>query len=339
MGSELKARLQYAMAKVKNGWESLPINEVETIASQSASPSSTTSTINGRLRPNLSPPTRLESAQLLSSLSQSTVPPPTSQGSQLSGSQQPRTYDSFWREQSLRQTQLSASMSPQSTQQQAALGPPVDLYARPSHLRRSPSKTSQQRGLQPNSSDLSVTSTTSGPNGLTSPPTLAPQQYQAQKSAQEQNAIETLLFMSSPGNPPLPYFGAAGAAAGSQTQTSRVASPLKTSFPAQASASLPNKASIPTTGPNAGHHGSASTSSSSTTPKPILYERQKFGFRGPRRSLISDEKLDRWRRGGMGEESSDEDEIEIPLPSSIVSRRGEAQRADVPGTAGAQAQA
>ncbi|RAL61089.1 hypothetical protein DID88_010430 [Monilinia fructigena] len=48
LSSELRTRLSYAMVKVNNGWESKSINEVETIASQAGSPTSSNSTLNTR---------------------------------------------------------------------------------------------------------------------------------------------------------------------------------------------------------------------------------------------------------------------------------------------------
>src|SRR5277367_3428414 len=46
--SELRTRLSYALIKVNKGWEDLPINEVESRTSQAGSPTSSTSTPQGR---------------------------------------------------------------------------------------------------------------------------------------------------------------------------------------------------------------------------------------------------------------------------------------------------
>lgn len=55
MTSDLKARLTYAMLKVNNGWQSRSLDEVEGLASQAASPASTSSTARRVYEPSISP--------------------------------------------------------------------------------------------------------------------------------------------------------------------------------------------------------------------------------------------------------------------------------------------
>ena len=47
LSSELRTRLSYAMVKVKNGWQSKTIDEVESLASRKGSPASSTSSKTG----------------------------------------------------------------------------------------------------------------------------------------------------------------------------------------------------------------------------------------------------------------------------------------------------
>ncbi|KAJ0318631.1 hypothetical protein COL5a_010609 [Colletotrichum fioriniae] len=53
--SDLKTRLSYAMLKVNHGWQSHSIDEVESMASQAASPTSSHSTLHGRQELSASP--------------------------------------------------------------------------------------------------------------------------------------------------------------------------------------------------------------------------------------------------------------------------------------------
>lgn len=55
LSAELKARLSYAMVKVNNGWEGHNIDQVESLASHSASPTSSNSTIHHRNGASASP--------------------------------------------------------------------------------------------------------------------------------------------------------------------------------------------------------------------------------------------------------------------------------------------
>ncbi|PNY21227.1 Uncharacterized protein TCAP_07273 [Tolypocladium capitatum] len=55
LSAELRTRLSYAMIKVNHGWQSRSLDEVESLASQAVSPSSSTSTVHGRHGSSASP--------------------------------------------------------------------------------------------------------------------------------------------------------------------------------------------------------------------------------------------------------------------------------------------
>ena len=112
--NELKTRLSYAMVKVQKGWESLPIYDLESLASQSGSPSSSSGlTLNGRRTSAFgsaftSPRVALTRDQSgLSEPGKDTVMhdpiavPESSQNGNQNG-HNGRTYESFWRSQAQR---------------------------------------------------------------------------------------------------------------------------------------------------------------------------------------------------------------------------------------------
>ena len=122
-----------------------------------------------------------------------------------------RTYESFWREQGQKSGPLSANPTT-SASKHPSLAPPADISVarRPNNSRRSetPRFTRPPTLLGRSSSDLSQN--TQPPKGGHSPTPRTPNrtshpvnvilQRTNQKSDQERDAIETLLFMSSPGN-------------------------------------------------------------------------------------------------------------------------------------------
>jgi len=286
--SELRTLLSYAMVKVNKGWESLPIYEVESLASQCASPASSTSTINGRRNLISSPRAAIASRQGLSAASSqpSTLTASAERRESISFTDnQPssRTYESFWRSQNQRQTGLS---SPSSSQ--LSLQPSADLSSAPRNppqYARSPTKPPQQRTLlQTTASDLSQSSLTSTIVAPSTPgqgartPRADALQTPTQKSLQEQDAIATLLFMSSPGNPLM------GAFPGAQ-QGSRVQSPLKTERE---------------TTPRAYETGTAR-----------YRARRRIGGGEGQRRLLGEDEIERMLDARPEEESSD-DEIELP---------------------------
>ncbi|TVY34497.1 hypothetical protein LSUB1_G006157 [Lachnellula subtilissima] len=184
ISSELKARLSYAMVKVNNGWQSNSIDEVESMASQAGSPTSSTSTLHGRRNLITSPRT----------------PAPSGDFDLYSRSDQPsRTYESFWRDHStnLPSQRYTSHTSPPAPFHKS-LAPPADI--RPTSRRSGTQKLGRPPTIPGQGSNSSIHS----PNPKTpnrgshrENPTI---QTPLQKTIQEQDAIETLMFMSSPGN-------------------------------------------------------------------------------------------------------------------------------------------
>ncbi|RFU23592.1 hypothetical protein B7463_g12746, partial [Scytalidium lignicola] len=246
LSSELRTRLSYAMVKVNNGWTSNSIDEVETLASQAGSPASSTSTLQGRRNLITSPRTNIASFQI-----QPSTNIPLHQDFDLYSRSEPtsRTYESFWRDHSsnsasyYRQSSQGLSInSPRSTK--ISLGPPADIHPS-THPRRTDAASFSKPPNLPgqSTSDMSQYSQQQFHSPTPTPRTpirggnsssnnrfqdgAAGIRTPTQKTIQEQDAIETLLFMSSPGNsgnlnhafpPP------------SRSQTSPQRSPLRTEF-------------------------------------------------------------------------------------------------------------
>ncbi|TAQ84825.1 hypothetical protein B7494_g6855 [Chlorociboria aeruginascens] len=221
LSSELRTRLSYAMVKVNNGWQSNSIDEVESLASQAGSPTSSNSTLHGRR--NLTSPRTI----IANSQSQiASEPSPTVDFDLYPGTgQQSGTYESFWRNHSTNgpptHRQSSVFSSPTS---KISLAPPADIR---STTRRSETPRFTKPPILPGGSSSFNTSTPRTPrrNELQEVPNL---RTPTQKTIQEQDAIETLLFMSSPGNSGNmghPHGGFTGV-----NQMSPQQSPLRTEF-------------------------------------------------------------------------------------------------------------
>ncbi|KAK4237696.1 hypothetical protein C8A03DRAFT_15772 [Achaetomium macrosporum] len=193
LSAELKTRLSYAMVKVTHGWQSHSIDQVETLASQAASPASTASTIHLRNGSSASPQLSAASHRA----SNNTTPATVSQH-QYAG----RPGDHQWRE-SPQSTSRGSSASPVKTNH--GLAPPVSIQPsqHPGNPRRDPSAKHVP-------SFLSSSHHTSPRSALRASPYLAPGRHQGamaeamlvspHTNVREQDAIESLLFMSSPGN-------------------------------------------------------------------------------------------------------------------------------------------
>ncbi|KAK5653258.1 hypothetical protein OQA88_9157 [Cercophora sp. LCS_1] len=191
LSAELKARLGYAMVKVKHGWQSHTIDQVETLASQAGSPASSTSTIHLRNGSSASP--QLSTASHRGSNN-------TTPATGLSHQFPPRLSDHGWRE--TYHSGLAASpTSPVKISH--ALAPPVSIQ--PSRQFHHPRRNSNPK-LTP--TFLSGSPHT-GPNtpGQPSPyvaahrtPLIDPMVFSPHQNVREKDAIESLLFMSSPGN-------------------------------------------------------------------------------------------------------------------------------------------
>ncbi|KAM3076176.1 hypothetical protein ACMFMG_006312 [Clarireedia jacksonii] len=205
LSSELRTRLSYAMVKVNNGWESNSINEVETLASQAGSPTSSTSTFNNRRNILASP--RAVIAKKQGQGSRDVFGPRTAVDFDLYPRPEipSRTYESFWRDHSANGAHSRPTLHHPSSQKSKSLAPPADIRPTVSS-RRSDPKFPRPPSMPGHSSVGSHRSFNN--NSAPRTPNIRPSDFgstekaitPSQKTLQEQDAIETLLFMSSPGN-------------------------------------------------------------------------------------------------------------------------------------------
>ena len=193
--AKLRTRLNYAMVKVDNGWESKTINEVETLAAQRLSPR-IPPTSNGRVLSNsptiktIGSPERMNRRVMFSpnmSLVGKRSPDSLSSSSGISDA-------GNW----------GTDLSPRGSAK-PSLAPPVDLG--PRNPRRSNPSSYLPPSTQPRaSSNVSTASIPSSQYRVdATPPSIhrplgISRLSQKPSSAMEQDAIETLMFMSSPGN-------------------------------------------------------------------------------------------------------------------------------------------
>lgn len=230
LSSELRTRLSYAMVKVNNGWQSHSIDEVESLASQKGSPTSSTSTEKVRRNPLASPRTVMfANAQGQSSSMHSITQAPTADFDLYSNLGQPsRTYESFWRDHSAtshpsnKQSSTSCTTTPPSK----SLAPPADIRPQHTPRRSGTPKFSKPPTIPNHGSNSDYQSSAPHTPRQSNMRENGTMQTTSKKTIQEQDAIETLLFMSSPGHsgnmghtfpPP-------------RTQASPQASPLRAEF-------------------------------------------------------------------------------------------------------------
>ena len=213
LSSELKTRLSYAMVKVRNGWQSQTIGDLEILTSTQNSPSSAASE-QGRLHalsvgnnpPADFPHLRQASVRASEMTAYSDKSPQNVALSAARGRYSPEAgqdqvplyragsaYESFWREH-----EGGARTATQATSfplEGPCLAPPLDIIPR----RPRPLDTTNQAPPPPRRNDLSK------PQIRHSPKTPSPKKSlklrtPSQQAAVEQDAVETLLFMSSPNN-------------------------------------------------------------------------------------------------------------------------------------------
>ena len=162
LSQQLRTRLTYAMVKVQNGWQTRSLDEIESIASQSPR-----STVSGFPRNTLHSPRSVMSGNLQ------------------------RTWSSSDSSDDGPVAQLPAaaySNTTQAPQSKRGLAPPADIISG-SRRRPTPNANGYITGLsQPASNHRQAVRP--APKLRTASQTLA----------QEQDAVETLLFMASPGN-------------------------------------------------------------------------------------------------------------------------------------------
>jgi hypothetical protein len=197
LSAELKARLSYAMVKVHHGWQAHTMDQIETLASHGGSPTSSNSTIHLRIASSASP--QLSSASQRGSNN-------TTPATGLSQQFPPRLNESAWRDPRFGGSPTSPVKAVHS------LAPPVSIQ--PSQFHSNPRRNSNARHTPTLLSHHA--SPNPGPNtpGQPSPylstaaagappqrtPVVDPILFSPHQNVREKDAIESLLFMSSPGN-------------------------------------------------------------------------------------------------------------------------------------------
>ncbi|KAK7398396.1 hypothetical protein QQX98_012214 [Neonectria punicea] len=179
LSAELRTRLSYAMVKVNHGWQSNSLDEVESLASHAASPTSSSSTVHRRHGSSASPRLAISSAPTASA---------------------PSPYEPV--------TQLRRSNSPPRTSTgkpglapPASIQPSINMPAPRSNPRRNsnphytPTLLSHSHSASPHTPAQPTVQTGSRSRNIVDPILFSPHQ-----NVREQDAIESLLFMSSPGN-------------------------------------------------------------------------------------------------------------------------------------------
>ena len=210
LSAELKTRLSYAMVKVNNGWQSHSIDQVENLATHGTSPASSTSTIHGRHSSSLSP--RIPSHGSFHNRHQSQTSVSTTGTAIAPTGRTLSVLDtSSW---SSQQSSRSAHSTPPlpsplatsrsgSTAPAKSLAPPASIQpSRSSALSRRNSNPNYVPPALPTSSYSQGSPHTPGDFGAADhrTPTADAIHFSPHQNVREQDAIETLLFMSSPGN-------------------------------------------------------------------------------------------------------------------------------------------
>lgn len=192
------------MLKVSYGWQSNSIDEVESLASQIGSPSSPSSTRQGRCDYHPSPPATIFGERQKSSSN-------IRNGQDMSRNaetcyqldQSSRTYESFWRDHFVSDSlnhRNPLNTHNRSLSSSRALAPPAEIC--PSSSRGSESSKKYREMYMRPCYDFNTPASFSNPQ---TPQRVVSQQsstinHSSQTTSQEQDAIETLIFMSSPGN-------------------------------------------------------------------------------------------------------------------------------------------
>lgn len=191
------------MVKVNNGWQSHTIDQVETLASQAGSPTSSNGTIHFRQGASASPQLSTSSHR-----GSNNATPPTG----LQHHVTPRLADSansVWRDSSRNQAQANAPSSSTMSKQAPSLAPPVSIQ--PGNPRRNTNpRHTPTIGAHPHLASPNTAPHTPGQPSpylgtehqrtpIVDPMLFSPHQT-PQQNVREQDAMEALLFMSSPGN-------------------------------------------------------------------------------------------------------------------------------------------
>lgn len=181
------------MVKVNNGWQGHTIDEVESLASQAASPTSSTCTLYGRHGASASPRIPMNASR------QPNASATTSPSTQLP---QSRTYESFWKENSSRPRSSTSPQVP-TLAPPAAIQPRQPGYTNPrrnSNARYAPAYLSHSAHASPHTPAQPSPLTSTHGQSLLRTPNVDPILFSPHQNVREQEALETLVFMSSPGN-------------------------------------------------------------------------------------------------------------------------------------------
>ncbi|KAL8920218.1 MAG: hypothetical protein Q9208_006383 [Pyrenodesmia sp. 3 TL-2023] len=198
LSHELRTRLSYAMFKVQNGWQSHNLNELEAMALPRLSP---TSGISQLQRAAGVPSSPSQHPQYPAKVYQYTQHSPPSTRSPY---EQPDRRQVSTNSPPLHYTMPNDTTVPHSPHRGPSLAPPVDILPRTSR----PLHPLNMQPPQINTTNLyhTATSNLASPTVTTATP-LTPIRRPAssirtpsQKADAEKDAVETLMFMSSPGN-------------------------------------------------------------------------------------------------------------------------------------------
>ncbi|KAL1892413.1 hypothetical protein Cpir12675_004566 [Ceratocystis pirilliformis] len=232
LSAELRTRLSYAMIKVSHGWQFHSIDEVESLASKAVSPSSSSSTHLRRPALSTSPG--------LSSTDKSMVESTTT----------PASFDAH-SQPSPPLSKSSSTIHNSNISNDNGLAPPVSIQSRPAaqqHSRCSsrptytPTLLSHSQSMPPRTpasaapthhrrqSCTQVGSISGGEGGNS-------MVFSPHQNVREQDAIESLLFMSSPGNSANLKNSYAGSLASPLTQSGLRHLPFSSSAPAESTGS------------------------------------------------------------------------------------------------------
>ncbi|TKA82040.1 hypothetical protein B0A49_00178 [Cryomyces minteri] len=238
---QLKARLAYAMVKVQNGWENRSLKELENYASRKALPGASNATINGSAHRPPSPTSTVGRTPLYRGLSDDSDQYATSSHDQMSPTGTSRTnanahdssmsppskrrsgtYASFWASQD--SNAASRLLKLQSATTAAPI--PPSLAPAANIIPSRGSRRSISTHTPPMLSSIKATAAASSHLPFAAPQTPGRPSILRGPTATaqaEQDAVESLLFMSSPKNSGhFPHT--------SQTSTA-LPSPLRTDFP------------------------------------------------------------------------------------------------------------
>ncbi|OAA78416.1 cyclin-dependent kinase [Akanthomyces lecanii RCEF 1005] len=180
MSADLKTRLAYAMMKVNHGWQSRSLDEVESLASQAASPVSSNSTLHRRLSSSTSPrPPPTSAAQVR--FAPDPVEPRRKSHSPPGRSGKPTLAPPAPIQPSLSKQSINGRRNPVPRHTPTLLTHSHSASAAHSYSPRQHLDAGAMSSSQPSRPSEGIA-------------------YSPHQNVREQDAIETLLFMSSPNN-------------------------------------------------------------------------------------------------------------------------------------------